>query len=176
MLSIGILGGSFNPAHEGHIHISEIAYKELNLHKVIWAVSPANPHKDVSLLNDFAERISDAKALTQNKPFIKVSDLENHLSRYSNKNKYYSYNFLKRFKTLHPKYEINFIIGSDNLINFHKWYRYKNILELVNLVVIDRPKYKYKALSSKVGRTKNYTYINAKGLGISSTEIRNRAN
>lgn len=173
-LSIGILGGSFNPPHLGHLHISKLAIKLLKLHKILWVISPQNPLKDSKDLENFENRLLKARAITKNNLKIKVSSLEkDFFSRAANLKSSYSYNFLKRLKALHPEYELHFIIGADNLITFHKWYHYKDIMKICKLVVIDREGYKYRALKSKVGLSKNYIYLNTKTMNISSTEIRN---
>ena len=75
-IKIGILGGSFNPPHQGHVHISEIVRKKLSLSKILWLVSPGNPLKDNSILQNFENRFQACKEITKKYPNIKISDLE----------------------------------------------------------------------------------------------------
>ncbi len=168
---IGIFGGSFNPPHRGHLHASLISLKKLKLKKLLWLISVGNPLKDHSNLDSYESRYKACKKLTNGHPKIYISSLEKDFQKY-NRSLNYTYNFLIRYKKIYPNHNIKFIIGTDNLISFHKWYRYKDILNMVELVVIDRGKSKYKALSSKVGKMKKFTYINVKKVDISSTEIR----
>lgn len=170
---VGILGGSFDPPHEGHLHISKIALQRLKLKKMLWVISPQNPFKKNAKTSDFSSRFEKCSKILSNSPKIEASRLEKDLFDKSNKSKnFYTYNFLKRLKNIHPEYELYFIIGADNLINFHKWYRYKDILSCCRLVVVDRQGYKYKAQRSRTGVSCDYIYINAKKINISSTEIR----
>lgn len=173
---IGLLGGSFNPPHSGHVHISDTIYKKLGLNEIWWIVSPQNPLKQKSLTSHFNTRIVESERILNNKPYIKVKSIEKQLGKYSKK--FYTYNFIIKLKKLYPKYEFYFIIGADNLINFHKWYKWQKLLDLVNFIAIDRGGVsKYKALNSKAYKTGKIKFINSKKIDISSTEIReNSAN
>lgn len=171
---IGVMGGSFNPPHEGHLHISNIAIKRFGLNKLLWLVSPQNPIKSLKPKYSFEERIELCKELAGRNPKIEVSNLEKKLSL--NSKKFYTYNFLKRFKTKFPEYRVKLILGADNLVTFHKWYRYKEILKLAELVFFSRSdelgNIKYKALNSRFGKSGKYEFVNTKMLKISSSEIR----
>ena len=111
ILKIGLLGGSFNPAHKGHLHISRITIKKLRLDKLLWLVSPQNPLKDSSNFLSYEQKIETAKAVSKSDINIEVSDLEKTLFNNKSNKKFYSYNFLKRYKALNPSFEIYFIIG-----------------------------------------------------------------
>ena len=137
-MKIGLLGGSFNPAHAGHLHISEIALKKLGLNQVWWLVSPQNPLKDK--IGKFEERLDAAKKLTARNPKIKVLDLENKFGTQ------YTIDTLKRLKTKFPHYEFVWLMGADNLIQLPKWKRWEEILKLVPIQVFDRAEYFYKAI------------------------------
>ncbi len=175
-LIIGVMGGSFNPPHEGHLHISELAIKELALNKLLWLVSPQNPIKSEKPLYSFNERIKLCKELVGQNSKIEISDLEQKFSPSSRK--FYTYNFLKRFKDKFPQYEVKLILGADNLINFHKWYRYKEIPELADIIFFSRPDesgdLKYKALNSRFGKSGEYKFINSRMIKISSSELRKK--
>ena len=165
---IGILGGTFDPPHIGHLHISKIAFKKLNLNKIIWLITKKNPLKKKPLLSAKI-RIKLSKEITkkQKKIFIKYLD-----NKVKSKN---TYNLLKFFKRKNKKTNLFFLIGADNLINFHKWKNWKKIPELAKIVVFARPNYSTKALTSiasKKFKKGDWMYINSKKINISSSIIR----
>ena len=129
-IKVGILGGTFDPAHKGHLEISKQAKKLLNLKNVIWAITKQNPFKDISKSN-LKNRIQFAKKLIAKNDFIKIRFYEEKIS--SNRT-IDLINYLKKDK----KYELYFIMGADNLINFHKWHKWKSIVKKCNLLVFDR--------------------------------------
>ena len=139
-IKVGILGGTFDPAHKGHLEISKQAKKLLNLKNVIWAITKQNPFKDISKSN-LKNRIQFAKKLIAKNDFIKIRFYEEKIS--SNRT-IDLINYLKKNK----KYELYFIMGADNLINFHKWHKWKSIVKKCNLLVFDRQGYKAKSLKS----------------------------
>lgn len=130
-LNIGILGGSFNPAHIGHLHISHQAIKILNLDYIIWLVALQNPLKK-QYNSDIFARAGQAAQIVKH-PRILVSSAEYDL------NSYYTYNSLKQLKELFNTINFTFLMGTDNINNFHKWYRYQDIRNLCKIVVFDRP-------------------------------------
>ena len=172
-LSIGILGGSFNPPHKGHIHISEVARRKLRLDQIWWVVSKQNPLEKKEYIFDYDKRISKCRDITANCKNIKISRAEKNLFPYDSK--VYTYKLLKRLWQMYPKTKFYFIIGSDNLENFHKWQNSDEIFNIAELIVISRSGHKYKALSSKTARKfrDKIHFIHAKHVNISSTEIRN---
>ena len=164
---IGILGGSFDPAHKGHLKISEEASKKFKLKKVIWTITKRNPFKKKSSLN-LSTRIKGCKKILKNSKFIEVKFLENKIK--SNKTvdliNYFSKN---------KRNEIYFIMGADNLINFHKWHKWKVISKKCNIIVFDRHGYKTKSLNSKTYKSLNkekLKFINFKKVNISSSKLR----
>ena len=170
-IKIGLLGGSFNPPHKGHIHISELAYKTFGLHKIWWVVSPQNPLKSGgSGVESFKNRVMDAKKFTSKNRFIEVKSIERDINPRGKV--YYTYNFFKKLLKKYPKYQFYFIIGADNLVSFHKWYRWQGLLNLVNFIAINRGEEKYKALASKAYKTGKVQFLNAKKINISSSELR----
>ena len=168
--SIGILGGSFDPAHKGHLIISKIAIKKIKLNKVLWIITKQNPFKDKTLYS-LSQRIARAKKITVSTKKIEVVNFGNiiHSSRSID-----TINYLINKKKL---INIYFIIGSDNLINFHKWKSWKKIVKLTKLIVFSRKGYDRKSKKSKVARyLKNkIIFINNKPIIISSTKLRNQA-
>ena len=166
-IKVGILGGTFDPAHKGHLEISKQAKKLLNLKNVIWAITEQNPFKDISKSN-LKNRIQYAKKLIAKNDFIKIRFYEEKIS--SNRT-IDLINYLKKDK----KYELYFIMGADNLINFHKWHKWKSIVKKCNLLVFDRQGYKAKSLKSVTYNgvnKKRLSFIKFKKVNISSSQLR----
>ena len=166
-IKIGILGGTFDPAHKGHLEISKQAKKLLNLKNIIWAITKQNPFKDISKSN-LKNRIQFAKKLIAKNDFIKIRFYEEKIS--SNRT-IDLINYLKKNK----KYELYFIMGADNLINFHKWHKWKSIVKKCNLLVFDRQGYKAKSLKSVTYNgvnKKRLSFIKFKKVNISSSQLR----
>ncbi|MDA7593849.1 nicotinate (nicotinamide) nucleotide adenylyltransferase [Candidatus Pelagibacter sp.] len=166
-IKIGILGGTFDPAHRGHLEISKQAKKILELKNIIWAITKQNPFKNTSK-TDLKSRIKFAKKFIGKNDFIKVKFYEEKV--FSNKT-IDLINYLDKDK----KFELYFIMGADNLINFHKWYKWKSIIKKCNLLVFDRQGYKAKSLKSVTfnGVNKNkLSFINFKKVNISSSQLR----
>ena len=166
-IKIGILGGTFDPAHKGHLEISKQAKKILELKNVIWAITKQNPFKNVSKSN-LKSRIQFAKKLIAKNNFIKIKFYEEKIS--SNRT-IDLINYLAKDK----KFEIYFIMGADNLIHFHKWYKWKSIVKKCNLLVFDRQGYKAKSLKSVTFNgvnKKKLSFINFKKVNISSSQLR----
>ncbi len=166
---IGLLGGSFDPAHKGHLAISKIAIKKIKLEKVYWIVSRKNPFKKKPHFS-LSERMTRAKKLTSKINKIKVIYLDKTLksSRIIQVINYFINK--KKLKNIY------FIIGSDNLIKFHKWKSWKKIVKLTKLVVFSRKGYDKKSKKSVVAKyLKNkIIFINNKPIIISSTKLRNQ--
>ena len=166
-VKIGILGGTFDPAHKGHLSISKKAKKKFNLKYIIWAITKKNPFKNKSNTS-LTERIALAKKFTNSNKFIKIRFYEDKIK--SNKT-IDLINHLTKNKSL----DINFIMGADNLINFHKWHKWKSIIKRCNILVFDRQGYKAKSLKSitfNKKNNKNLTFINFKKVNISSSQLR----
>ena len=166
-IKIGILGGTFDPAHKGHLEISKQAKKILELKNIIWAITKQNPLKKRSK-TDLKSRIKFAKKFIGKNSFIKVKFYEEKVL--SNKT-IDLINYLNKDK----KFEIYFIMGADNLINFHKWYKWKSIIKKCNLLVFDRQGYKAKSLKSVTYNgvnKKKLSFINFKKVNISSSQLR----
>ena len=166
---IGLLGGSFDPAHKGHLAISKIAIKKIKLEKVYWIVSRKNPFKKKPHFS-LSERMTRAKKLTSKINKIKVIYLDKTLksSRIIQVINYFINK--KKLKNIY------FIIGSDNLIKFHKWKSWKKIVKLTKLVVFSRKGYDKKSKKSVVAKyLKNkIIFINNKPIIISSTKLRSQ--
>ena len=164
---IGILGGSFDPAHIGHLAISIQAKKKFKLSNVIWAITKQNPFKKRSN-KSLKERIKQSKKISKSKKFIEVRYYEDKIK--SNK----TINLLNYIKKKN-NVDIYFIIGSDILINFHKWHKWKLISQKCNILVFDRHGFKKNSLKSKtfkqLGKA-NLEFIEFNKVNISSSQLR----
>ena len=141
-LKIGLVGGSFNPAHAGHMHMSVLAYHKLGLDQIWWLVSPQNPLKSSADMANLPDRLAAARDITNAIPFIHVIAPEIRLP--SN----FTYETLKYLNETMPLARLVWIMGADNLVQFRQWKRYKDIIDLLPIAVIDRPGYSYQAISA----------------------------
>lgn len=141
---IGLLGGSFNPAHSGHVYISEQALELLGLDEIWWLVSPQNPLKEKYEMAAFAERMQQAVQAASACKRIIVSDFEAH------SNTVYTYDTICRIKALYPNNNFVWLMGADNLLQFPKWHRWRDIMQSIAIAVFNRDNSKIKALSGEV--------------------------
>ena len=141
--AIGLLGGSFNPAHDGHRYISLEAIKRLALDEVWWLVSPQNPLKPRAGMAPFAERLAGARRVAR-QPRIKVSDLEARIGTT------YTAETLRRLTAM-PAQRFIWLIGADNLLQLPKWQHWERIFALAPIAVFDRTPYSQSAVASKAG-------------------------
>ena len=165
---IGILGGSFDPPHQGHLKISKIALNNLSLDSLYWCVTKKNPLKDKAFF-PLLVRIKKSKSLTSKVKKIKVKYFEDKIK---------SNNTIDLIRYLNKKYkktEFYLIIGSDNLVNFHKWKSWKMLTKLIKIVVFSRKDYDIKAKKSvTINKVKKIIFIKNKQINISSTQIRKK--
>ncbi len=142
---IGLLGGSFNPAHLGHLHISRQAIERLGLDQVWWLVAPQNPLKPKKGMAPFAERLKGARAIAQGGE-LQVTEIERELGTR------YTADTLRALKKRFPGYRFVWIMGADNLIDIPRWHDWPAIFETVPVAVFARPAYSFKALISKAAK------------------------
>jgi nicotinate-nucleotide adenylyltransferase len=142
---IGLLGGSFNPPHVAHRQISEVVLKRLGLDQIWWLVTPGNPLKGRGELAPLAERLALCRAMAKN-PRIEVTAFERDLPTA------FTAGTLAFLKRRSPLVRFVWIMGADNLAGFHHWRRWREILTMVPVVVVDRPGWRLKALASKAAR------------------------
>ena len=167
--SVGILGGSFDPPHKGHLTISKIAIKKVKLDRVLWAVTNKNPFKKNPFYS-LSQRIKLTKKITRNIKKIQIVHLDKIIKSSRTIN---MINYLIKKKEIK---NIFFIIGSDNLITLHKWKSWKKIVKLSKLIVFSRKGYDTKSKKSKVAKyLKNkIIFIKNKPIIISSTNLRKK--
>jgi nicotinate-nucleotide adenylyltransferase len=164
---VGILGGSFDPAHKGHLGISKIAIKKLKLKTIYWVITKKNPFKNKTFFS-LDSRINYAKKISRAQKKIQTIQLDTIIKSSR------SIDLINYFIKKKKKKNIYFIIGSDNLIRFHKWKSWKKIVKLVKLIVFSRKGYDKRGMKSIV--VKNFKnkiiFIKNKPITISSTQLK----
>lgn len=144
-LTVGLFGGSFNPPHAGHAHVSRTALIRLKLDRMWWLVSPGNPLKENGSLPSVDERLGAVARLARH-PKVVVTDLEARLGTR------YTVDLVRRLTALRPSVRFVLVIGADNWATFHRWGGWREIAERVPIAVIDRPGATFRALSSPAAR------------------------
>jgi len=142
---IGLLGGSFNPAHDGHRDLSLAALTTLGLDEVWWLVTPQNPLKPVSGMAPLPQRLKLARAETRH-PRLIVTDIECRLGTR------YTADTLAKLVERYRSCDFVWLMGADNLIQFDRWKDWQQIFHLLPIAVFDRPTYTYSALAAKAAR------------------------
>ena len=144
-LRVGLLGGSFNPAHDGHRHISLEALKRLRLDQVWWLVAPQNPLKPGAGMAALEKRLARARKAARH-PRIRVSDLEARLGTR------YTVDTLACLTRRYPEVHFVWLMGADNLLQFPAWRRWTSIARAIPIAIFDRPTYAYRALAGQAAR------------------------
>jgi len=143
-MRVGLLGGSFNPAHGGHAHVARTALTRLGLDRVIWLVSPQNPLKGRAAAS-LGERLAGARRIATG-PRMLVSDLEARLgSRYT-------LDLIRTLRARYPAVRFVWLMGADNLADFHRWRGWQEIARLVPIAVVARPGWTLAARRSPMAR------------------------
>ena len=143
--AIGLLGGSFDPAHDGHRRISEIALNRLGLDALWWIVTPGNPLKDVAALPPLAERMRRAAALAAH-PQIAICGAEERLGTR------FTADLVRILKARSPTVRFAWIMGSDNLAQFHRWEDWRDIAATIPIAVVGRPGFLASALNARAAQ------------------------
>jgi nicotinate-nucleotide adenylyltransferase len=134
MTRIGLLGGSFNPAHRGHRQISKFALRALDLDEIWWLVSPGNPLKEKSAMAPLDKRFASALAQARGLP-IRVTAIERESGSP------YTIDTLRLLRRRFPAHRFVWLMGADNLVQFHRWRDWRRIAALVPIAVVSRPGY-----------------------------------
>lgn len=161
-MRVGLFGGSFDPAHEGHAHVAETAQKRLGLHKVWWLVSPQNPLKPQS--SPYETRLASARAQARGAK-MEVTDLEQRLGCA------YTYETLRALKRRYRGVRFVLIMGADNLRHFRKWRNWREVARAVPVVVVSRPG---AGARERLAAWPGWTFLNARHHPHTSTAIRAR--
>ena len=166
--AIGIFGGSFDPPHKGHVEITKISLRKIKFEKIYWIITKKNPFKNKSFFS-LKKRIEKCKKAIKKLKNVEVLYLEDKI-RSSRIIK-----VIDHFKKIDTQKDLYLILGSDNLLKFHKWTRWKKIVKLAKLVVFSRKGYDKKSKGSIVVKhlnKKNILFAKNKLINISSTSIR----
>ncbi len=131
-MRVGLFGGSFNPPHEGHTHVCEQVLRRLELSQIWWLVTPGNPLKDTSQLAPLRDRIKACEAITTD-PRMKITACEANLPTR------YTADTLAHIALRNPTVDFVWIMGADNLGQFHQWERWRDIADLMPIAIVDRP-------------------------------------
>ena len=143
--TIGLLGGSFNPAHAGHKMITEFALKRLRLNTIWWLVSTQNPLKSKTGMRPLIDRLDTAQSMA-NHPKVSVKPIEFQF------NTLYTADTIRTLKKRYRQTKFVWIMGADNLAQFTEWKDWNKIATMVSIAVFNRPGYSQKALSSRMAR------------------------
>jgi nicotinate-nucleotide adenylyltransferase len=156
---VGLFGGSFNPPHQGHLLVAEIALRRLRLDQLWWMVTPGNPLKSHNQLAPLAERLAACETLAED-PRIKVTAFERALGTS------YTARTLEFVRARNPDVHFIWIMGADNLASFDRWQRWQKIATTFPIAVIDRPGSTLAYLSSKMARTFDYARVDEEDAGV----------
>lgn len=156
---VGLFGGSFNPPHQGHVLVAEIALRRLGLDQLWWMVTPGNPLKSRRELAPLPERLALCEDMAAD-PRIKVTAFEQALGTS------YTARTLDFIRSRNPHAHFIWIMGADNLAGFHHWQRWRKIATTFPIAVIDRPGSTLSYLSSKMARTFDYARIDEDDAGV----------
>jgi len=158
-ISVGILGGSFNPPHLGHYYVSQQAQKRMALQRVYWLASPQNPLKATGMRGNLDERLLQTQQLIATKRHaygnIRASAIEQGFKNC------YSSNTIARLKKMHPDTNFIWLMGADNLNQIHRWHRWQKLIKNSHIAVIDRTADDQKILGRKISSLyPNHTVTN----------------
>ncbi len=145
LLRVGLLGGSFNPAHQGHLHISRLALERLGLDEVWWLVSPQNPLKPTAGMAPHTQRMAQARTIA-NHARIKVTDIELVVGTR------YTVDTVAALKAHFPGHKFVWLMGADILIEMDRWKNWRRLLRSLPIAIFVRPTYSFKALRSRAAR------------------------
>ena len=185
-LRVGLYGGSFNPAHEGHVHVAATALKRLALDRVIWLVSPQNPLKSSAATADLDRRLAETRRLGGG-PRVIVSDLERRIGTR------FTIDTVRWLRRRFPTVQFVWIMGADSLAGFHRWRGWADLARIVPIAVISRPEVAMRSRFSPLARrfaaarlgpgaattlagraAPAWVYLTAPYHHVSSTALRNR--
>ena len=164
-MKVGLLGGSFNPPHQGHIHISELAIKKLGLNQIWWIPTQKNPLKEAKIYEAYVGRIQKCEKLIKNRSKFKILQFD----------EIYTEKLVKKLQSQYKDIEFFWIMGADNLEKFHQWKNFKKLISMIHLVIFSREDFlaKVKKVKSwKFIKSGQYSLFSTKNLDISSSKIR----
>lgn len=164
-MKVGLLGGSFNPPHQGHIHISDLAIKKLGLNQVWWIPAKKNPLKEAKIYEAYVGRLQKCQNLVQNCPKLKIRQFD----------EIYTEKLISKIQARHKNIEFFWIMGADNIEQFHRWKNFKKLIPMIHLVIFSREKILTKIKKARAWnfiKQEKYSIFFTKNLDISSSKIR----
>ncbi|MDX2083125.1 MAG: nicotinate (nicotinamide) nucleotide adenylyltransferase [Rickettsiales bacterium] len=175
-MRVGLFGGSFNPPHQGHTYISNLAIKKLALNQIWWIPTSYNPFKEKSIYATYQERCEKCQKIIKNNPKI-------YLKKFS---EIRSEKLIKNLQKKYPNYKFFWIMGADNLARLHEWENFRGLIKMLPLAIFSRENFLikiYKTKSFQIQKkmlitNKNlpkFKIFRTKNVNISSTQIRNNA-
>jgi nicotinate-nucleotide adenylyltransferase len=168
-MKIGLLGGSFNPPHLGHIYISQLAIKKLGLNQVWWIPTAQNPFKEKSIYESYKNRVLKCEILAKSQSKIHIKQFD----------EIYTQRLISRLQARYKNIEFFWLMGADNLEKFHQWKNFKKLILQIPLIIFAREKF-----LTKIKKTQSWKFISStkykifytKNLDISSSKIRKTSN
>ncbi len=173
-MRIGILGGSFDPIHNGHLNMALKSYEQYDLDEV-WLIPNGNaPHKDSGKMADAVDRLAMCQLVADEFPFIKTCDIEIVSEEYS-----YTYITVTKLQEMYPEYEFYFIMGADSLDYFDKWRKPEVIASVCKSLVINRDEFSEADMAEKICRINaifpaDIRIVHCPKIDVSSTELREK--
>lgn len=171
-MKIGILGGSFDPIHNGHLNMALKSYEQYNLDEV-WLIPNGNaPHKDSDKMADASDRLAMCELVAAEYPFIKTCNIEIISEEYS-----YTYITVTKLQAMYPDHEFYFIMGADSLDYFDKWRKPEIIASVCKILVINRDEFSETDMAEKIQRINaifpaDIQIVHCPKVDVSSTELR----
>lgn len=175
-MKIGILGGSFDPIHNGHLNMAIKSYEQYSLDEV-WLIPNGNaPHKNADKMADASHRMRMCQLVANEYPFLKTCDIEIASTEYS-----YTYITVTKLKEMYPEYEFYFIMGADSLDYFDKWRKPEVIASVCKILVINRDEFSESDMTEKIARINaifpaDIRIVHCPKIEVSSTELRCKLN
>lgn len=173
-MKIGILGGSFDPIHNGHLNMALKSYEQYALDE-IWLIPNGNaPHKNSDKMADASDRLAMCELVAKEYPFMKTCDIEVVSQEYS-----YTYITVTKLHEMYPEYEFYFIMGADSLDYFDRWRKPEVIASVCKILVINRDEFSEKDMEEKIQRINaifpaDIRIVHCPKVDVSSTEIRTK--
>lgn len=173
-MKVGLFGGSFNPPHKGHLHISNLAVKKLGLNQIWWIPTKHNPFKDESIYESYKTRCQKTKDLTKDNPKIYLKEFDEIQTE----------ELVRKLQNKYKGYQFFWITGADSMERLHEWGNFKNLIKLLPFAIFSREKYLLKMSRSKSfkiyqkllqssNKLPRFLIFKTKNINISSTQIRN---
>ena len=173
-MKIGILGGSFDPIHNGHLNMALKSYEQYHLDEV-WLIPNGNaPHKDADKMADASHRMIMCQLVANEYPFLKTCDIEITSEEYS-----YTYITVTKLKAMYPEHEFYFIMGADSLDYFEKWKKPEIIASICKILVINRDEFSEEDMEEKIRKINDIfpadiSIVHCPKIDVSSTELRHK--